>query len=76
MYQTANKTDLFFRIYKIHHKGDTHVACRMMFFYKSSKDICYWTNPEGKPKNFKIIRKVYDSYRGYDTEKGVEIGII
>ena len=65
---TIHPSDLFFKIYKVHHKGDKYVKCEVMYFHKSSGNICYWLNPEGRPKNFKLIRSVYDNYTEYRPE--------
>lgn len=59
---TIHPSDLMFKVYKVYHKSDTYVKCKVMYFYKSSGDICYWLNPEGKPKTYKIIRSVYDNF--------------
>jgi len=69
MYLTAHRSDLFFRICRIYHINDKYVKCKVLYFYKSSKDICYWTNPTGRPKNFKLLKNVYDSFRPYETKE-------
>ena len=59
---TLSNSDLFWKVYKVHHKGTEYVKLKIMFFYKNSKNICWSLNPEGRPLNFKVIRNVYDSW--------------
>lgn len=65
MYLTASNSDIFFRIYKVYHKNDEYVKCKVLYFYKNSGMIVPWLNPEGRPKNYKLIRNVYDSFIEY-----------
>jgi len=59
---TLSNSDLFWKIYKVHHKSENYVKLKIMFFYKSSNDICWSLNPQGSPRNFKVIRSKYDSW--------------
>lgn len=63
---TIHPSDLYFKIYKIYHKSDDYVKCKILYFYKSNNNICYWLNPSGRPRNFKIIRNVFDNYTVYN----------
>ena len=62
---TTINSDLYWKIIKIHYDGDKYVKAKLLFFYKSSNQICYWLNPEGVPKNFKIIKEKFNSWRSY-----------
>jgi hypothetical protein len=66
---TIHPSDLYCVIKKIHYKGEKYVKCKAMYFYKSSNEICYWLNPQGRYKNFKIIRSVYDNYTPHNVDK-------
>ena len=60
--KTVTNSGLMWRVFKIHHIGEKYVKASILFFYKSTGDVCYWLNPEGKPKNFKILKDVYDHW--------------
>lgn len=65
-FQTIHPSDLYFKIYKVYHKNADYVKCKVLYFYKSSNNVCYWLNPSGRPKTCKLIRNVYDNYAPYD----------
>lgn len=64
--KTKHNSDLYMDIKKVHYIGEKYVKCKVLFFYKSNKNICYWLNPEGKTKSFKLIKSVYDSLEDYN----------
>lgn len=65
MYQTIHPSSLYFRIYKVFHKSDTYIKCKVLYFYKSNNEICTWLNPESKPKTYKLDLKTYNNYTIY-----------
>jgi hypothetical protein len=66
MYGTIHPSDLYFHIVKVYHKSEKYVKCKMLFFYKSNNDICYWLNPGGRAKTYKINRNAFDNYVRYN----------
>jgi hypothetical protein len=64
--RTISNSDLIWKVYKVHHIGDTYVKAKILFFYKNSKDICYFLNPGGRPKGFKILKSVYKHWETYE----------
>lgn len=65
--KTNTNSSLMWKIYKIHYIGDKYVKLRMMVYYKSNNSCCQWFNPMLKPKNFKILRSVFDSWENYES---------
>ena len=61
-------SDLYWRVYKVHHIGETHIKLKMTVFYKSSDEICTWLNPGYKAKNFKVIKKVAQYWKSYEKK--------
>ena len=66
--KTIVNSDLMWKIRKIHHRNDRYVKLKLLFFYKSSGDICYWLNPTGSPKGFKIRRENFDNWENVDVQ--------
>lgn len=66
---TTTNSDLFWKVYKVHHIGKYYIKAKIMFFYKSSDNIVWHLNKEGKAKNFKIIREVAENWKPYNPYK-------
>jgi len=61
-------SDLYWRVYKVHHVGETHIKLKMITYYKSNNQICTWLNPQNKAKNFKVIKTVAKHWEGYEKK--------
>ena len=64
-YKTIHPSDLYWKINKVHYKGDKYVKLSMTTYYKHSNEICHWI----PRKNYKIIRSVYDHWENYTPKK-------
>lgn len=62
---TSTHSDLYYKIYAVHHIGEDYVKVKAGVFYKSNNDLCRWLCPHG-PKNFKLIKSVVDNWEIYD----------
>jgi len=60
--RTVVNSDLKWKVYKVHHIGENYVKLKALFFYKGNGNVCFWLNPMGEPKNFKVLRSVYDNW--------------
>lgn len=66
---TTTNSDLFWKVYKVYYIGKNLVKLKIMFFYKSTNNIVWHLNYEGKPKNFKILKKVSQHWETYNPYK-------
>lgn len=68
---TTSQNSLYWKVYKVHYinKVKNYVKLKALFFYKSNDGICYWMNPEGKPKNFKLILSTAKAWRPYSSPR-------
>lgn len=66
MLLTATNSDIYFKICKVYHKSDDYVKCKVLYFYKSNDQVVGWLNPELRPKNYKLLRSVYDHFIPYN----------
>ena len=67
MYKTTYHSDLYWKVHKVYHVGDTHVKLKMSVYYKSNDSVCEWI---GAYKNCKIIKNVFDHWIDYKPSKG------
>ena len=66
-YSTANSS-LYWKVYKVYHisEGKNYIKLKALFYYKSSGEPCLWMNPEGQPKNIKLILSVVRGWTQWD----------
>ena len=64
--KTIPSSDLYWRVIKIHHVSKEYVKVKIIFFYKSNDEVCYWLNPQGKAKGFKINRDNFNTWGYYE----------
>ena len=58
-------SDLYVKVHKVHYvnQAKNYVKLSMTTYYKSSNKVCYWINPTGQRKNFKLKYDVVKSWR-------------
>lgn len=60
-YKTIHPSNLYWKVIRIHHIGDSYVKLKMITYYKHSNEECRWI----PVKNYKILRNVYDNWTNY-----------
>lgn len=60
---TIHPSDLYCMIYKIYGENDSHIKVKAMFFYKKTRSICSWLNPEHVPIDFDLLKSVTEHYK-------------
>lgn len=66
---TPTTSDLYLVVHKVYHISEekNYIKLKATIKYKSNDEVCYWLNPLGRAKTFKLDLNTYNSFVKYEV---------